>query len=507
MRRDYCPGAREECRRVPDHLGQGPQKGVNIVKRIVCLVLAATLPISGGVVAAQQPTARERELEDLVRKLGGKVDELESRLRKLEGGDAVTDTQARVKKLEESVESIRNTSPPSLDSEQWAKINKWVNDGATLRPYWKDSLNFESNDGSVKLKIGGRIQNDYTYFAEDGGVERRLGSDFDDGTEFRRARLYFSGTIYDDIEFKAQYDFAGGDADFKDVYVGLKKLPHVGNIRIGQFKEPFSLEELTSSNYLTFLERSLVTTFAPSRNTGVMVHNTMADKRGTWALGVFRQTDNDGDGIGGRDYDVTARVTRLPVYEDGGKKLVHLGVAYSHRNYDDDMVRFRARPEVHIGPRLVDTRDFAAESGDQIGLEAAYVNGPFSLQGEYAHVFVDGASPRVGNPEFMAATIQASYFLTGEHRPYKTSSGAFDRVRPLKNYTRDGGPGAWEVAARYSHLDLNDGRVRGGRLNDLTLGVTWYLNPNVKTMWNYVWADPSKGGTINAFLWRFQVAF
>lgn len=477
------------------------------MNRILIMTSVAILFCAGATSTAQQPSERERELEDLIRKLAEKVDQLESRLAQLERMKAEGSTQARVEKLEQSVQQIKEERPPAADSEEWAKIKKWVNDGSTLRPSWQDGLRFDSNDGSVKLKIGGRIQHDYAYFAEDGDIERRLGKDFDDGTEFRRARLYFSGTIYDDIDFKVQFDFAGGDADFKDVYLGLRDLPYLGNVRIGQFKEPFSLEEVASSNYITFMERSLVNTFAPSRNTGVMFFDTLLDKRMTWAAGVFRQTDSFGDGTGGRDYNVTARLTGLPWYENEGRKLLHLGVAYTHQNYEDDTIRFRARPEAHLAPRLVDTESFSAEFGDFIGAEAAWVNGPFSLQGEYVHAFIEGRSRIVGDPNFWAASVQASYFLTGEHRPYKTSSGSFGRVKPLKNYDKDGGLGAWELAARFSYLDLNDGFVKGGRLRDLTLGLNWYLNPNVRTMWNYVWADPARGGDVSAFMWRFQVAF
>jgi phosphate-selective porin OprO/OprP len=477
------------------------------VNRIVSVLIVIILGCSSTTSLAQDPTARERELEELVRNLADRIDQLESRLGQLKGTKTAGNTEARVEQLEQSIQQIKNERPPDVNSEEWTKIKKWVNDGTTLRPHWKDGLQFTANDGSVKLKIGGRIQHDFAYFAEDGSVERRLGENFDDGTEFRRARLYFSGTIYDDIDFKVQYDFAGGDADFKDVYLGMRGVPYVGNVRIGQFKEPFSLDELTSSNYITFMERSLVTTFAPSRNTGVMFYDTVNDKRMTWAAGVFRQTDDFGNGTGGRDYNATARLTALPLYENDGKRLLHLGVAFTHQNYEGDSVRFRARPEAHLTPRLVDTGNFSAEYGDFILAEAAWISGPFSLQGEYVHAFIEGRDQRIGDPNFWAASVQASYFLTGEHRPYKTSSGSFNRIKPLSNYDRNGGTGAWELAARLSYLNLNDDGVEGGRLKDLTLGLNWYLNPNVRTMWNYVFADPSHGGEVNAFMWRFQVAF
>jgi len=80
-------------------------------------------------------------------------------------------------------------------------------------------------------------------------------------------------------------------------------------------------------------------------------------------------------------------------------------------------------------------------------------------------------------------------------------------VKPLRNFKKGDGPGAWELAARLSYLNLNDDGVDGGRLRDLTLGLNWYLNPNVRMMWNYVLADPSDGGDVSAFMWRFQIAF
>ena len=123
------------------------------------------------------------------------------------------------------------------------------------------------------------------------------------------------------------------------------------------------------------------------------------------------------------------------------------------------------------------------------------------------HAFVEGDSHFIGDPDFWGAYVQASYFLTGEHRPYKTSNGTFDKVKPLKNYGKEGGPGAWELAARYSYLNLNDAGVDGGRLRDLTLGLNWYLNPNLRIMWNYIFADPSDGGDVDVFQMRFQLAF
>jgi phosphate-selective porin OprO/OprP len=481
----------------------GARAAVRVVVVVGCLF--AVTP-SRGQDAVQ--SARERELEDLVRRLNGRLEQLEQRVNELEQGKADRQTEERVGTLEEDVQQIKESKPAPVDPEQWKQMEKWVNDPHTLRPYWKDGLRLDSADGAFKLKIGGRIHTDFAYFLEEGSVERAIGEDFDDNAEFRRARLYISGDIYDNMSFKAQYDFAGGDADFKDVYIGFKKVPFAGNLKIGHFKEPFSLEELTSSNHITFLERSLSNVFAPSRNIGVMAYDDLMDERMTWAVGLFRQTDDAGEGVAGRAYDVTARVTGLPVYEDEGAKLVHVGASYSFQNFEDDVTRYRSRPESHLSPYLVDTGNFSADSANLVGVEAALVQGPFSLQGEWVQTFVDGRRRFTGNPDFCGSYLQASYFLTGEHRPYKKSSGTFDNVKPKKNFNVEGGgPGAWELALRYSYLDLNDGRIEGGRLRDLAFGVNWYLNPNLRMMWNYVWADPSYAGDVGIFQWRFQIAF
>mgnify|MGYP002129825256 CR=1 FL=1 len=144
-------------------------------------------------------------------------------------------------------------------------------DDSTLKVFWKDSLRLESVDGKNKLRIGGRIHWDNAFFADDEIDGERL----DDGDVFRRTRLYVSGQIQERYDFKMQYDFANGSAAFKDVNFGIRDLPVLGNIRIGQFKEPFSLEEIASSNDITTIERANVNRLVPSRSAGVMIYNAL----------------------------------------------------------------------------------------------------------------------------------------------------------------------------------------------------------------------------------------
>jgi phosphate-selective porin OprO/OprP len=336
------------------------------------------------------------------------------------------------------------------------------------------------------------------------------------GVEFRRARIYLSGTLWNDYVFKAQYDFAGGDADFKDAYLGMKKIPVLGTLLVGQMHEPFSLEELTSSNYNPFMERSIATVaFAPSRKSGIRASNAVLNKRMTWAVGAFYgDTDNDGDSNFDdiKNFDFTARVTGLPIYRDDGEKLLHLGLGYSYQMRDEGKttIRYRSRPESHLTDvRLVDTKSFDVDNASLLNPEAAFIWGPFSLQGEYFYSSVK--SDEGDDPNFQGAYLLGSWFITGEHRAYSTSSGKFSRVKPKSNF-REGGPGAWELAARWSWLDLKDSNIEGGEENNFTLGLNWYLNPNYRFMLNYIYADvkdreKALDGKANIYQARFQVDF
>jgi phosphate-selective porin OprO/OprP len=210
-------------------------------------------------------------------------------------------------------------------------------------------------------------------------------------------------------------------------------------------------------------------------------------------------------------------VTGLPWYEDGGKKLFHLGLSYSHGVRDKNKeVIFSASPESHLkDDTLVDTGNLFVNRVDLIDTELVMVLGPFSLQGEYYHAFTGGSE--VGNLRFWGGYLQVSYFLTGEHRIYDTANGIFSRIKPKNDFhPLKGTWGAWEVAARLSYLDLNHGGdIKGGQETNLTLGLNWYLNPNIRLMFNYIRAHvedrktypPVDKGNANIFQTRLQFAF
>jgi len=367
----------------------------------------------------------------------------------------------------------------------------------------EDRIELSASGSDFTIELGGRVLADTVSWDADSAVETAIGEQTSE-SEFRRARLYVAGSIYGYVIFKAQYEFAGNNADFKDMYLGIKDIPRLGTVKVGHFKEPFSLEELTSSKYITFMERSLPGIFAPSRNTGLGFHSTALDDRLTLAAGLFHDSDGIGDS-GDKKLNFSARVTGTPIKEDGS--LLHLGLSWTSRDPEDKLLRLRQRPEVHLADRFVDTGSVATEGMDVLGLEAATVLGPFSLQGEYMAASLD--IPGGSDADLSGWYAYASWFVTGESRAYKASKGVFSRVSPADNFTVDGGSGAVELAVRLSNLDLNDAgaSISGGELDDLTLGLNWYLNRSTRVTLNWVNADIEGVGEANAVQARFQLDF
>ncbi|MEM9556852.1 MAG: porin [Acidobacteriota bacterium] len=369
---------------------------------------------------------------------------------------------------------------PAVEADDW--VSKWSN-----------GHKIENKDKGHKLKFGGRIQADYT-FAD---VDDELGGG-EDGFEFRRARFYFSGTVYDNVQFKAQYDFAGGDAEFKDVYIAIKQ--DWGKIKFGHYKEYFSFEEITSSNHIPFLERSTPTqAFAPVRNSGLSVEGKRGDTF-TWGFGWWYEADSFGESISEDATNITGRIGWRPIFEDG--RVLHIGVGASLKDHAGS-VRYRARPEAHLADRFVNTGTFAADDSTLLNFELAGTAGPLWYAAEYFSA--DVSSSAFGDPTFDGFYVAAGYFLTGESRPFKTSSSSWDRLKPNENFGP--GKGAWEIAARWSSIDLNDAGISGGEQDGLTLGVNWYLNPATRLMINYVNADVDAVGDASYLLARWSFTF
>ena len=358
---------------------------------------------------------------------------------------------------------------------------------------WGNGYKLYSSDGIHSLKFGGRIMTDYATWDN--------GSETFSGTEFRRIRFFNSGRVYDNVKYKLQLDFAGGDVSIKDVYMETS-LPYFVNFKVGHFKEPFRLEALTSSKYITFMERALPIAFSPERNVGIMLHDSFLDDKLSIQAGLFREASS-GDDVNIEDVrNITTRITFLPINND--ENLLHLGAAFSSRSSSDETYSVSSRAENHLGTKLL-VMDLDDVSGmNLMGAEMAFVMGSFSVQGEYVINSVEAME----DYSFSGYYGQVSYFLTGEKRKYKNSLAGFDRVKPNKNMKEGEGLGAFEIAARYSSMDLSE--AHAGTLNDITVGLNWYLNPCTRLMFNYVMGTLDDHGvetTENTFQCRMQIDF
>jgi phosphate-selective porin OprO/OprP len=384
---------------------------------------------------------------------------------------------------EEQYQSLYDSQVTKIQQEQKMAVEEAKSkkkDNAPIVSFKDGGPKIESADKAYSAELHGRLQVDSAWYADD---QRALG----DGAEFRRAYLSVNGKIAKDFDYKLEYDFA--NSVVQDMYL---RYNHYAPFMLtaGYFKEPFSLEELTSDLNITFMERGLPNVFAPSRKIGLM--GSAYNNWGSFSLGGFGADANDNDHpetAGGEEGDegwrVATRGTFSPIHEEG--KVVHMGAAVDYWSPADRTARIRQRPESHVTDvRLVDTGSLGyIDDMTTFGAELAGVWGPLSLQGEYMQN--DISRKEGGSPTFSGWYAYASYFLTGESRPYDYKTGTFGRVKPKRNFP--GGPGAWELAARYSSLDLQDADVQGGKEDDITLGLNWYLNPQVKVKAEYVMID------------------
>lgn len=392
-----------------------------------------------------------------------------------------------------------------------------------------------------RVSLSGFIQQDTGFFSQDQNSLATFGP-LQNGADFRRARLAILGSATENINYIMEMDFAQpGHPSFRDVWAEVTNIPLLGAVRVGYFKQPFSLEELTSARQLTFLERALpVNAFSPFRRIAVMAYNHNEGATATWAASVGRAlADPYAADIGNSGgYAGTSRVTWLPYYDEpsGGRYYLNFGAAYQYAVPGISRYSFRTIPEGFIGsqqlagaggssgitlpgpingvPFFADTGALRVQHFNLFGAELAGSWGSLNYQAEWMATTVN----QLGNPMafLQGAYFQGSYFLTGEHRPFTRPSGTLGSIKPFEDFFvlgkgRGSGKGAWEVASRISWIDLNSKNVHGGRLTDYTAGLNWYLHANLKLQFNYVHAFLMnyKHGPSNTdlFLLRMQAQF
>lgn len=503
-----------------------------------CAALMVTLPFAAMFATAQQPNSRPPSVDlgesqpgdEAFVPLGASDEQLPS---------GPTDYDDLLNRLESAEAEIRalQARPPAAPVDREAQQTRYLadpkppGDSSALDDLRKQFEALKSGIEKDKKKFP-TIEVHGVFQVDTGWVNQTRESlatvgDIQDGSSFRRARLSANGKVVDNMAYFIQMDFGFfGRPTFTDVWMELNEVPIFGNVRVGQWKQPFSLEVVSSFRYTMFAERSLLfQPFAPFRHIALGFYDWAENETATWAASVYRSgNDQFGGSVADNgNWAFSGRATYLPYANSEGDQYLNLGVGYNYVAYRDRTARFRTIPEYFIGdygnqtpigtsgqaipgpvngiPFFVDTGNFAANHQNLLGTELLYVDGPLTVMSEFNYNFIAQTNgPAVGFPGMYA---QAGYFLTGEHRPFNRKLAQIDRIQVGNKlgYDKESGCwgwGAWEVAARYSYLNLNDANIQGGRLQDATLGLNWYLNNFAKVQFNYIRAfldNPVKGSS------------
>jgi phosphate-selective porin OprO/OprP len=426
--------------------------------------------------------------------------------------------EARLKAYEEKEENkkfaTQRIDKDVSDSVKYRQAR--ANDGSVT----ESGIGLKSKDGNNTIQFGGRIHMDYRQYDPAYGTGQTTDS-YQNLAEIRRARFGVRGQFQKDFKYEIVGNFgndvgASSSSTTMDVaYVNYAANPEM-QFQFGLFKMPFSLEQLTSSNNIDFMERSLIgqndSELIPGKETGFMVHGV--PKAGlTYAVAASRGKSNK-DAVSD-NFDYIGRVTTNIAELQGSKAYtLHLGAAYSMGTIKGGVTPASGRTESRsqnawfTGPALSGLTDRTRQ-----GLEAAFAYNALKVQAEQFNFTYD---PTTGNnQEIKGYYVLASYNLTGESYNYK--DGVFGAIKPA-NPLDKGGKGAVQVNVRMSEFDASNITVVAGKSNRataMTYGVTWFATDNVRFMVNYVDTKfdalvGSSGSRVNgdkAIMFRSQLNF
>ena len=459
----------------------------------------------------QQESLSTDELEEIVKRLGVRLSELE------------IDVENKLKSQPEA--EAKAASADKALSERVDELEKGAESTDKAVSKLEDTLPGLMYHGhkSPKLQFFGRIHVDYWAFP---GVEPTIypleattanpTGNPQDRFNFRRMRIGVKGDLNDNTFYKWEGEFAGGAAtSYRDAFLGFKELPILKTVIIGNHKRPYGLDHLNSSRHNVFIERPfIVEAFnQDSRRMGVSSNGVSEDQCWNWRLGVWNQelTQTRSGYIGDHyQMELAGRLARTAWYDEssGGRGYAHFALSGSVGFPDgsagstNNQARYRTRPESRTTNRWLDTGAISgADEFYLVGFETAINVGAWNFTGEYMRNNVDREDAVGEDVAFDGYYYQVSYFLTGEHRTWNRKTGCLDRVKPFENFfcVRDcdcnvqRGWGAWELAFRYSHADLNNFDILGGEAESYTLAMNWYWNPYARMQFNWITGEIESG--------------
>ena len=467
------------------------------MKLIRSFAVAAILAAQIGLSAAQD---QEIDVKALLRR----IEELEQKVRVLEGSrKAVAEENTAkaqpVEELEQKVKILeRNreleTEAAAEKSRQTARVAIDAN-----------GLNVSSADTNFVFKLRGGFQVDGRFYPGDSPAK--------DTFLLRRVRPIMEGTVFSKFDYRLMLDFASGvssstfnNGNVLDAYINYRFLPEL-QLQVGKFKEPVGLERLQSWNNLLFIERGLPTYLVPNRDTGIQLQGDVGEGLVQYSVGVFNGTSDGGssDFDVDSDKDAAARLFAQPFKRSGidALKGFGLGVSGTYGQQKGALRNYSTLGQQqfftwYTGAGTNDaTRNVTADGTLwRVSPQGYYYWGPFGVFGEYV-IASHELSRAAGGPPTRATfrntawQVAASWFLTGEENSY-------GRVQPRRNFNpANGGWGAWEIVARVGELDIDDDvfplyanpAQSASRVFSWGVGMNWRLNRNIKLSLNYEHTD------------------
>lgn len=412
------------------------------------------------------------------------------------------DMKQRIQKLEDELALLKR------QQEVKEEKDKAIAEKAANVSFGAEGLKIASPDNRYSLKMRAYAQADSRTFFDNsnvGNVDQFL---------LRTARPIFDVTL--DKEFAARFmmDFGNGQTQLLDAYADYKPSAAL-NFRVGKFKAPIGLDRWQSEQEILFVERGMANNLVPFRDIGIELYGELIPQTIEYQLAFTDGAVDLGNPTNDTDNakDVTGRVFVHPFRNSSVVPLQGLGVgiAGSIGNRDGSTANtsltegYRSPSQAKIftyrtGSTTADI-SYADGTERRINPQTYYSYGPFGFLGEYVATEQD---VRRGSKEATLShdgfTTVATYLLTGEN-------ASFDGVKPRSNFNWNNGTwGAWELLARYGELHLDDDAFplyadsskSVSAAYESTLGLTWYLNPNIKVNANLAYTQFDGGAAKGA---------
>ena len=327
------------------------------------------------------------------------------------------------------------------------------------------------------LKIGGRLMSDFHFGSGD------------DSAEVRRARIRIRGELAPNMTFLTEFEFAS-DKDLKELSVRFQE-GH-DRFRAGYFRQPFGLENSTSSRFHSFMEESPM-----SRSLGTLRAAGLAwrrvEKESAVQVGIYRSLISETGRSSDREWSLNSRAIWRPLVNLEQEKLFHVGASINLA-FPDEPVEFGGRPGIRLTPEVVSSGLLDASQLLRLAVEMAWLQGPWHASAEWMHLGAELETS--GRENFYGWALASGYFLTGESRGYNTSRAVFSRTDATN---------AWEITARITDLDLNVAGQTDSQMLSTSVGVNHYINPNTRIILNWTRSDVNGQEALDFISIRFAV--